>query len=711
MGLRRPRRALIEPAAYDARAVTRSPSFSPSIVLALACVAPAGAQDLWSPLPATAPQARTEHAAAADSARGQVVLFGGRVNGVPAGDTWLWSGSAWSSAAAAGPTARSEHAMVYDAARQRVLLFGGDDGSGLLGDTWLWDGAAWSRAATGGPPARRGHAMVFDAATNRVVLFGGEGAGGVLGDSWAWDGASWSQVSASGPAARRDAGAAYDALDGRVLLFGGRDAAGVLGDTWAWSAGAWSPVAASGPPARHSAALAFDPLRGRVVLFGGDDGSARADAWQWERSGWVARPAPGPAPRAGHSLVEDPGRRRVLLFGGAAASGALGDCWSWSCVPWCDLGFAVGGAHGEPRLSGSGTLEPGTTLLLTMQNALAGSTAVLVAGAAPLHAPLLGGVAVPVPSLVVPAPTGGVTGLPATVRGLFALPAGVPPGLTLYAQYWVLDPAGPRGFAVSNAVVGTTRRPLYDELAWTVDALLRVAASPAAAKPIYTTQDFATLTFVRNPACWTGPYDLTGLSPWNAAHANRRAGTLVSPRHVVFAKHYPLSAAPGSNDIAFVAADGTTVVRKLVAVAYPAVDIGVGVLDADVPAIIRHYPVLAPTWGSALARTGGLPMLHIDQEEKALVRDMTATGPGASYCFHTTPVDPLRQQFSETLISGDSGNPAFLLVNGEPVLVLTHHYATGGPFYTSHLGAVDAAMAQLGGGYRLRVVDLGLVPR
>ena len=90
---------------------------------------------------------------------------------------------------------------------------------------------------------------------------------------------------------------------------------------------------------------------------------------------------------------------------------------------------------------------------------------------------------------------------------------------------------------------------------------------------------------------------------------------------------------------------------------------------------------------------------------------MQSTQPTASYSFHTNSRSALRSPFTETLIGGDSGNPAFLLVNGEAILLLTHHYSTGGPFYTGHLAAVNAAMAQLGGGYQLTEAELAVLPR
>jgi hypothetical protein len=119
-----------------------------------------------------------------------------------------------------------------------------------------------------------------------------------------------------------------------------------------------------------------------------------------------------------------------------------------------DLGQGLSGTHGTPSLTGEGTLLPHTPLALTLGGALENTTAFLFVGFAELGAPFKGGTLVPDPSppaLLVPVPTG-----PA---GAFALagswPPGVPSGFELYAQAWVVDGAGPAGFAASNAVRGT----------------------------------------------------------------------------------------------------------------------------------------------------------------------------------------------------------------------------------------------------------------
>ena len=73
-------------------------------------------------------------------------------------DTWAWDGKAWTALnPPAAPPVRVGEAMAYDSARKQVVLFGGAASSPsstsltgtwtLLSDTWVWDGRVWTRVA------------------------------------------------------------------------------------------------------------------------------------------------------------------------------------------------------------------------------------------------------------------------------------------------------------------------------------------------------------------------------------------------------------------------------------------------------------------------------------------------------------------------------------------------------------------------------------
>src|SRR5690606_29293556 len=148
------------------------------------------------------------------------------------------------------PAVRSGHRMCFDSARSNVLLFGGYDwGSNTnFDDTWTFDGASWSSVATPvKPPSRQQHGLCFDRARGVAVLFGGYRGGcgssyQYRGDAWEFDGAGWQQVALAGasPSARQ-APMAYDTARQVSVLFGGTSdsAPYVLADTWEYDGVAW----------------------------------------------------------------------------------------------------------------------------------------------------------------------------------------------------------------------------------------------------------------------------------------------------------------------------------------------------------------------------------------------------------------------------------------------------------------------------------------
>jgi hypothetical protein len=115
---------------------------------------------------------------------------------------------------------------------------------------------------------------------------------------------------------------------------------------------------------------------------------------------------------------------------------------------WTDLGHALAGSAGLPQLAGQGLLVETAPLKLTLSATAAGKPTTLVIGLQELAAPFKGGVMVPQPDLL-------LTGLVSSASKLeleVHQPAGIPPGTQLYLQMWLVDAAGPRGLAASNAL-------------------------------------------------------------------------------------------------------------------------------------------------------------------------------------------------------------------------------------------------------------------
>jgi len=125
-------------------------------------------------------------------------------------------------------------------------------------------------------------------------------------------------------------------------------------------------------------------------------------------------------------------------------------------APFVDMGGALPGSQGTPRLVGEGELVAGTPFMLELTSAPASSGGVLLAGVDVLGAPYAGGVIIPDWSS-----PGQMhrfsTGLQGEARLPGLWPPGIPAGLFVYVQAWVADAATASGLAASNGLRATAR--------------------------------------------------------------------------------------------------------------------------------------------------------------------------------------------------------------------------------------------------------------
>jgi hypothetical protein len=253
-----------------------------------------------------------------------------------------------------------------------------------------------------------------------------------------------------------------------------------------------------------------------------------------------------------------------------------------------------------------------------------------------------------------------------------------------------------------------------------IDSRITNTVANNTTKSVFSTRGDLTSPWVRSSSVWTASstdIDWSGVSPWNSDSFYQKAGVLISPRHIVLAKHYSVS---NGTTFLFVAPDNSIVTRTLTAQLSPfsSMDITVGVLDSDVPNSITYYPIMSTTTLEAYLRDGvdedtyKLPLIAFDQEDHVVIKETTKRHfyneyiGNSSNIPHRIPTIGNRPLFDETLIVGDSGNPAFLMVGNKPVLILTHLTMVSGPSYSHARTELETFIDSLGGGHDLSDINL-----
>ncbi|KAH3695107.1 hypothetical protein DPMN_082563 [Dreissena polymorpha] len=133
----------------------------------------------------------------------------------------------------------------------------------------------------------------------------------------------------------------------------------------------------------------------------------------------------------------------------------------------------------------------------------------------------------------------------------------------------------------------------------------------------------------------------------------------------------------------------------------------VGELDSDVPSSISFAKVMPRNLTKILPPFHNVPVMDTDFEEKALVADLRLES--GNMVWLTRPeTSSIRNLFYEDKISGDSGNPVFLAVKNELVLMFMFTYggAGSGTSVTAHFGDINNILANWGSTYRLTEMDL-----
>lgn len=215
--------------------------------------------------------------------------------------------------------------------------------------------------------------------------------------------------------------------------------------------------------------------------------------------------------------------------------------------------------------------------------------------------------------------------------------------------------------------------------------------------------------FRPNPDFWLKGIDLTCASPWNDSYGRVRAGTAISRRHIVCAKHFPLAV---GTRIAFVGETGEVSHYSVTATkAHETCDIMVGLLDYELTPDIHPAKVLPADFEKWIPVGTSWPLLTLNQDEKAFLSHMRCLRSNVAghirWLNKKLPKQQSISSFGGGLTGGDSGNPAFLLYRGRPILLfcVLSGGAGDGPKIHEFRGDVQRMMDDLCPGYVLENFD------
>lgn len=185
---------------------------------------------------------------------------------------------------------------------------------------------------------------------------------------------------------------------------------------------------------------------------------------------------------------------------------------------------------------------------------------------------------------------------------------------------------------------------------------------------------------------WTSRFDLTGVS-WN----DQRTATLIAPSYVVMAAHFTR---PQSEAFMFHDKKGRPYERYIIAQRKLAMaDIAVAKLHLPLLPEIKRY-----SFASAADAIPGRLVIVTDQTRALSVHRIAAVSGRVVALDYFPGLNPV---YGRKLISGDSGNPSFIIKNGDLRLLETH--TTGGPGAGPFYGdpevqaAIRNAIAEMGG--------------
>ncbi len=190
-------------------------------------------------------------------------------------------------------------------------------------------------------------------------------------------------------------------------------------------------------------------------------------------------------------------------------------------------------------------------------------------------------------------------------------------------------------------------------------------------------------TVVRNTNCWISSTGLTAVSVWNDVGYNERAGTLITPKHMVGAWHYPLTTGAM---VTFLGPTNQEINRYVVDMTNFGTDLALYRLDSEVPDYITPAFLPGTTWTSREASGQGFVGVDMNRlKQIGMIRY------NAYWDIRTNSA------LSFTAIGGDSGHPVgWITPDNQFVLDFCHYTAVSGDVVQGLVTTIEAQITAWG---------------
>lgn len=230
---------------------------------------------------------------------------------------------------------------------------------------------------------------------------------------------------------------------------------------------------------------------------------------------------------------------------------------------------------------------------------------------------------------------------------------------------------------------------------------------------LYSSISTSTSAYVRNTSHIASDIDLTCIPVFSEAiNSAQTMGVLVAPDIMIQANHsHP------SGVMHFVKNDNTTVSRTITSgMNIAGTDIWVAKLDSNVPAGINPCKVFSATAFTNSISTTSIayvqpPVIFTNQSRVLRVGKINygTNSPFSQLIIIVRDTVNYNNWYSQPCC-GDSGSPAFAIVNGEAVVLGVWYTAFMVPNLSGYISQINAAAATLGSSNTLTTVDLSGFP-